>query len=55
MAESRKVFLNSRGDLPRSADTELVLKEQNVRLPLVVHARAGHCVGNRASAIENSE
>ena len=55
MAESRKVCLDSRGDLPGSADTELVLKEQNVRLPLVVHARAGHCFGNRASAIENSE
>ena len=41
MTESRKVCLNSRGDLPGSADTELVLKEQNVRLPLVVHARAG--------------
>ena len=55
MTESRKVLLNSRRYLPRSSDTELVLKEQNVRLPLVVHARAGHCVGNRASTIENSK
>ena len=42
MAESRKVCLNSRRYLPRSADTELVLKEQNVRLPLVApFSRAG--------------
>ena len=55
MAESRQVCLNPRGDLPRSADSELVLKEQHVRLPLVVHARASQSFGNRASAVENSK